>query len=66
MVQAVLMQNALLISYNSGHMISILRTYLWELPPALASPITAILQNSHATPGDIFAVSPGYTVLCVS
>lgn len=41
----------------SEHLISILRTYLWEFPPSLASPITAILQNSHATPGDIFAVS---------
>lgn len=43
------------------HLISILRTYLWEFPPSLASPITAILQNSHATPGDIFAIYRQYT-----
>ncbi|CAM0139852.1 unnamed protein product [Umbelopsis sp. WA50703] len=43
------------------HLISILRTYLWEFPPALASPITAILRNSHATPGDIFAIYRQYT-----
>ncbi|KAG2175451.1 hypothetical protein INT43_001098 [Umbelopsis isabellina] len=43
------------------HLISILRTYLWEFPQSLASPITAILQNSHATPGDIFAIYRQYT-----
>ncbi|KAI9285358.1 TH1 protein [Umbelopsis sp. AD052] len=46
---------------GDDHMISTLRTYLWELPPALTSPITAILQNKHASPGDVIALYRQYT-----